>query len=228
MEKTIEPSKMPIYHSNSVDYAFHLAKNKKSKNLHNIFLEQQSSVFFEKLFLRIENYFFLGPAILAAIFIFFTNDNYCKVYLFDHYFVVSHFDAGLFWCSCLSPMFLLHYTLRKKEKRNAVLAWIHILLTLGIVFAFPFLYYQIPFLVEDLRMEFSPTQLYEIWHQKVNFANNYSKQLESSKLDSISGWSAYWNETAQAYASDGVTTITLSNNQVICQTRFNQSYLSHP
>ena len=29
----------------------------------------------------------------------------------------------------------------------------------------------------------------------VNFANNYSKQLESSKLDSISGWSAYWNET---------------------------------
>ena len=29
----------------------------------------------------------------------------------------------------------------------------------------------------------------------VKFANNYSKQLESSKLDSISGWSAYWNET---------------------------------
>ncbi len=177
MDSNIDPSKMPIYHSASVDYAFHLAKNKKKRNLHNIFIDEDSSFFFEKLFLRIENYLFLGPAILAAIFIFFTNDNYCKVYLFDHYFVVSHFDAGLFWCSCLSPMFLLHYTLRKKEKRNAVLAWIHILLTLGIVFAFPFLYYQIPFLVEDLRMEFSPTPLYEIWHQKVNFANNLWKLL---------------------------------------------------
>jgi len=177
MENTIEQAGKHIYPIRSVGYEFYKEKNYNNANLHNIFIDEDSSIFFEKLFLRIENLLFLGPAVLACIFIFFREDNYCKVYLFDHYFIVSHFDAGLFWCSCLSPLFLLHYTLRKTKRRNAVIAWIHIIVTLGIVFTLPYVYYQTPFLVEDLRMEFSPTPLYEIWHQKINLANNLWKLL---------------------------------------------------
>jgi len=181
MDKTVAQSSMPEFPENSIEYAFNIAKrkNKNNKNLHNIFIDENSSVFFEKLFLRIENFLFWGPFVLAFIFIFFKEDNYCKVYLFDQYFIVSHFDAGLFWCSCLSPFFLMHYTLRKTNQRNAVAAWVHIVFTLGIVFALPYVYYQTPFLVEDLRLEFSPTPLYELWHSKINLANNLWKILIS-------------------------------------------------
>ncbi len=184
MDNSVKQRGTVNYEATSIEYAFNAAriKNEKKTDLHNIFKDDDSSVFFEKLFLRIENQLFLGPAILAFIFIFFRDDNYCKVYLFDHYFIISHFDAGLFWCSCLSPIFLVHYTLRKTKQRNAVVAWVHILLTLAIVFAFPYVYYQTPFLVEDLRLEFSPTPLYEIWHSKINLANNLWKLLLSIQI----------------------------------------------
>jgi len=129
-----------------------------------------TNVFLRKLFLRIENYLVLAPAFIALVMIIFAEDNYCKVILFDQYFTVSHFDAGLFWCTVLMLPLLLHYLLRKTNKRNKTVARLHVILTLFIVFALPYVYYHTPLLVEEKRFDFLPTPQYEYWQFSIHVA----------------------------------------------------------
>ncbi len=129
-----------------------------------------TKIFLEKIFLRIENYLVLLPAFVAFMLILFADDNYCKVVLFDEYFIVSHFDAGLFWCTVLLLPLLFHYLLRKTNRRNPVLATMHVFVTVTIVFVLPYIYYHTPFIVEEAKFDFLPTPQYEQWQFKIHLA----------------------------------------------------------
>ena len=125
----------------------------------------------KKLFLRIENLLWLVPAVAGYIFAIFLPEKYCDVLIFGSHFLISHFEATFYWIVILLFPYIMHYALRMRNKGNEVVAIVHIVLTLGIILAFPFVYSSAPLILDQWHHLTLPPPMYDKW-QSISYAAN--------------------------------------------------------
>ena len=117
----------------------------------------------KELLYKIENYLWLVPAIAGYIFSILFNENYCNVILFGDNFLISHLEATLYWILILMIPYLMHYTLRGFHLGNPVFKAIHVVGTLVIIVAFPFLYYSSPMIIDQWHRVTVPPPMFDKW-----------------------------------------------------------------
>lgn len=121
-----------------------------------------------KIFLRIENYLIIATALVGYSYAIFFPDNYCNVLLFNNHFLVSHMEATISWMIVLFIPFIMHYALRKKKRGDATILASHVILTLLIIFAFPFLFNTAPLILDEWHHLTVPPPMFDRW-QDINY-----------------------------------------------------------
>ncbi len=122
----------------------------------------------KKIFLRIENYLIIATVIIGYSFAIFFPDNYCNVLLFDNHFLISHLEATIWWAIVLFIPFIMHYALRKRKKGDATILAAHVIVTLLIIFTFPFLYNTAPLILDQWHHLTVPPPMFDRW-ENINY-----------------------------------------------------------
>jgi hypothetical protein len=126
--------------------------------------------YFESL-LRFENLLIFLPAVIAYLLCIFADTNYCDVILFNDHYVISHLQAGIFWVSILFIPYTFHYVLKKSGKDNLLIIFLHVCITLSIVFYLPVIYTQLPPVKFEWELLTAPPPAFEKWKTIVAQAN---------------------------------------------------------
>ncbi|OIR00668.1 hypothetical protein GALL_171930 [mine drainage metagenome] len=121
-----------------------------------------------KIFLRIENYLIIATALVGYSFAIFFPDNYCNVLLFGGHFLISHMEATISWTIVLFIPFIMHYALRKRKKGDSTILASHVIITLLIIFAFPFLFNTAPLILDEWHHLTVPPPMFDQW-QDINY-----------------------------------------------------------
>ena len=94
-----------------------------------------------------------------------------NVILFDGQFLISHFEAAFYWIIILMFPYIMHYALRMRHKGNQVVEILHVILTLAIILAFPFLFNSTPLIMDQWHHLTLPPPMYDKW-QSISYTAN--------------------------------------------------------
>ncbi len=131
----------------------------------------KSDEFYLESLLRFENLLIILPPFVAYLLGIFADKSYCNVVLFGDTFIITHYQAGIFWLSILFIPFTVHYVLRQQQKHSLIITFVHVSTSLWIIFSFPYIYNQLPSVKHEWKELTLPPPAFEKWEAIVSEAN---------------------------------------------------------
>jgi hypothetical protein len=121
--------------------------------------------------MRVENLLLFFPAITGYCFTALLHEKYCRVFLWNSIFRITHVEAAIFWIIVLFIPFTIHYILRKRTGYRSFIPALHVFLTLLIIVILPFVYNNVPSISYEWMDLTVPPPLFETWEARMHIAN---------------------------------------------------------